>query len=102
MGRILLFNYTSDNEIFEDLLTSKILPIVNQFNYGQIDLYRSWWDDYQDSSAKTNASIFSDPGTIGAIIEEIEGVDNLAFSKIDASDEETIIETIKIFFGKGN
>jgi len=95
-------NYTSDNEIFEDLLTSKILPIVNQFNYGQIDLYRSWWDDYQDSSAKTNAGIFSDPGTIGAIIEEIEGVDNLAFSKIDASDEETIIETIKIFFGKGN
>ncbi|OGN32614.1 MAG: hypothetical protein A3I92_01015 [Candidatus Yanofskybacteria bacterium RIFCSPLOWO2_02_FULL_43_10b] len=96
-------NYTADNEIFKALLLDKVLPIVNQFNYGQIDLYRSWWEDYQDSSAKTNAGIFSDPGTIGALIEDLEGdIENIAFAEIDASDEKTITDTIKTFFGKGN
>ena len=94
-------NYGSDNAIFEELLVDRVLPIVNQFNYGQIDLIRPWWPDHEEAKVTT----FSAPGTVGEMIENIienGNHDNLAFAQISVDDESAVLEAIKIFFGKGN
>lgn len=94
-------NFSSDNAEFERLLVDDVLPIVNQYNYGQIDLERPWWSEHEEAQATT----FSAPGTIGEMIEDIvknDGPDNLAFAQIYSDDENAISEAVKIFFGKGH
>jgi uncharacterized sporulation protein YeaH/YhbH (DUF444 family) len=92
-------NWTQDNEKFVEILRDKLLPIVNQYNYGQIQLERPWWDAYGQSGAK----VFAPPGTIGRLIQDnFEDKENIAQTVIGSEDEEVIIDAIKKFFGKGN
>ncbi len=93
-------NYTDDNEKFGELLITRLLPILNQFNYGEISLWREWWSKYKSSGAQT----FSEPGTIGEIVQMFmnSDIENIAFAEIRSQDEEAVAEAIKAFFGKGN
>lgn len=94
-------NFESDNEPYRKALREKLLPICNQYNYGQIDAHRGWWGAYGGSGA----SMFSAPGTIGQILErEFRDVENIAIAEIIAepNDYSSVIEAIKIFFKKGN
>ncbi len=92
------FNWSQDNEIFLNLLGEKIFPIVNQFNYAQIAMYRPWWPAYDKSGAKT----FSSPGTLGQeILKRFSNVENLAFAEVEAGNFESAVDAIKRFFKKG-
>lgn len=93
------FNFTSDNEKFVEVLREKILPIVNQFNYGQIQAERGWFVAYKGSGSDT----FMPPGTIGKLIaDNFDGVENVAGTVIKNEDEEALMDAIRVFFGKGN
>ncbi len=94
-------NFTNDNELYKQVLKEKLLPICNQYNYGQINAYRSWWGAYHGSGS----SSFSAPGTIGKLLEsEFKEYENIALAEITAEpgDYSSVIEAIKIFFKKGN
>ncbi|MBI2041857.1 MAG: DUF444 family protein [Candidatus Nealsonbacteria bacterium] len=92
-------NYGEDDKIFVKVLQDQLLPIVNQYAYGQIQLQRSWWGSYQKSDAK----VFSPPGTLGKLIEdELSDHENIAQATIDSEEPEAIVDAIKSFFGKGN
>ena len=92
-------NWESDNLVFVEMLRDKILPVVNQFNYGQLQLQRPWWDAYQGSAA----NVFSYPGSIGKLIEEhFRSVENVVQAVIGSDKEEVVIDAIRKFFGKGN
>ena len=93
------FNFSSDDEKFVEVLREKILPMVNQFNYGQIQAMRGWFSAYEGSGSKT----FMPPGTIGKIIKDKFGdVENVAQTVIQSEDEESLITAIRVFFSKGN
>lgn len=92
-------NFDSDNEKLLELLSEEILPIVNQYNYGQTEISRPWWDAYSESKAST----FSRPGTIGQLLKDnFQDADNLAIAVVTGEDEESIIAAIKEFFKKKN
>lgn len=92
-------NWSSDNQTFVQILREKLLPIVNQYNYGQIEFLREWFGAY----SRSGAGVFSPPGTIGKLLEEqFKGVENLAQTSIANAQDETIYEAIRKFFGKGN
>lgn len=91
-------NFSSDNDIYIDIITKKILPIVNQYNYGEIGQERSWLDAYNASGS----SVFSDWGTIGELLKKIEA-DNIAIANIVPGEDnyDSVIEAIKEFFKEG-
>lgn len=92
------FNYLADNQTFLEILGTKTLPIVNQFNYGQIGLDRLWWG----AAARGAGQIFAAPGTLSDELESRFGTaENLSTAEIDSSDLESAIDAIKKFFGKG-
>lgn len=92
------FNWSTDNEVFLELLSEKIFPIVNQFNYAQIAMQRPWWPAYNQSGAQT----FSSPGTLGQeILKRFPGMENLAFAEVKNNDFESVVDAIKCFFKKG-
>lgn len=94
------FNFFGDNEVFIDFLGEKLLPIVNQFNYGQISLERPWWPAFEASDAK---DIFSAPGTLGHDLSKaFKTKKNVALASIKTGDFESAIDALKIFFGAGN
>jgi len=93
------FNWTTDNDKYIKLMREEILPIANQYNYGQTDIQRPWLDAYRDSKADT----FSLPGTIGNVLrEQLKDADNIATATISGKDQQSVIEAIKKFFEKGN
>lgn len=92
------FNWSQDDEVFLNLLGEKILPIVNQFNYGQIAMHRPWWPAYNKSGAQT----FSSPGTLGQkILGHFPNTENLANAEIQSGNFESAVDAIKRFFKKG-
>ena len=94
-------NFDNDNDLYRTVLKEKLLPVCNQYNYGQINAYRDWWGAYGGSGS----SAFSAPGTIGRILErEFREFENIAMAEITAepNDYSSVIEAIKIFFKKGN
>lgn len=94
-------NFTSDNELYAAVMKEKLLPICNQYNYGQINVNRDWWEAYAHSGAST----FAAPGTIGKLLEsDFTGYENIALAEIKAepNDYSSVIEAIKVFFKKGN
>ena len=92
------FNWSTDDEIFLNLLGEKIFPIVNQFNYAQIAMHRSWWPAYGKSGAQT----FSAPGSLGQkILTRFPSVENLAYAEVKTGDFSSAVDAIKRFFKKG-
>ena len=93
------FNFGNDNETFVNILGERILPIVNQFSYGQIGYTRDWLPSYKQSGANT----FSSPGTLGQIIlSRFASAENVAFAEISPDNFESAIDAIRKFFQKGN
>lgn len=94
------FNWGDDNDEFLELLGTKLLPVVNQFNYGQIHMGgRDWFEIAPEHATKS----FSAPGTLGEKIEETFGnMENLALAEIDTESFESATEAIKTFFQAGN
>ncbi len=91
------FNWANDDEKCLQLLQEKILPQVNQYSYGEVEVYRSWWGDYSRSDATT----FSRPGNFGtSLSRKFEEELKVAWSAV--KDKEQAIEALKKFFGQGN
>lgn len=91
------FNWSTDDEKCMKLLKEKILPHVNQYSYGEVEVYRSWWGDYKRSGATT----FSRPGNFGDnLAKEFENESKVAWSAV--KDKEQAIEALKEFFGQSN
>lgn len=91
------FNFGSDNWKYMEILRNQLLPVVNQYNYGQTDIERPWLPAYRESGATT----FSLPGTLGHILQRnFSHAENLATAAITGRDKKSVIEAIKRFFGK--
>jgi len=91
------FNFSNDNDAYLLILREKLLPILNQYSYGQTEITRSWWNTYRESGADT----FSQPGTIGKLLEDEFGdAENVVTAVITGSDQDSVIQAIKKFFGK--
>lgn len=65
------FNFSEDDLKCKELLVSKILPIVNQYTYGEVSSWR--WEEFKDQQLAMN---FSLPGTYGKMLTELK-VSNL-------------------------
>ena len=91
------FNFGTDNDQYIAIV-KKLLPVLNMYNYGEVSYMRSWWGAYK----KSGASIFSEPGTIGHILEkEFKNTENVALAEIESDPSEayeSAIEAIKKFF----
>lgn len=93
------FNFGSDNDKYLEVLREQLLPIVNQYNYGQTEIERPWLPAYRDSGA----TMFSLPGTLGHILQKnFPHAENLATAAISGKDRKSVIEAIRSFFAKGN
>lgn len=92
------FNWDDDNDKFLALLGERVLPIVNQFNYGQVEYNRGLWlHEYSQSGS----SVFSLPGTLGNIMaQEFKDAPNISFAKLISGNYESAVEAIKHFFAK--
>jgi uncharacterized protein len=89
-------NFSEDDDKFLELF-DRTISIVNQFNYGEIELERPWL------TRAGSDEFFDKPGTIGNLIKNNSVfLDNVSMVKISSSDEDGIIKAIKAFFGKGN
>lgn len=98
------FNWTDeDDSLFIQILGEKLLPIVNQFNYGEIGLGRPQVFAWLGSSGGAASQNWSLPGQLGDRIEkEFSKTENLAQAEIDANSFESATEAIRTFFQKGN
>lgn len=86
------FNWGEDNNECYRLLKEKILPIVNQYAYGEVSVGREWWT--------AGRGTFSPPGDFGKMIEQKLGDDErVAWAVI--KEMEQVPDAIKRFFGKG-
>jgi uncharacterized sporulation protein YeaH/YhbH (DUF444 family) len=91
------FNWSRDDERCMALLREKIMPFVNQYSYGEVEVYRSWWGDY----ARSDANTFSRPGNFGDnLSKEFKTESKVAWSAV--KDREQVIDALKKFFGQGN
>lgn len=94
-------NFIPDNEAYKQIMREKILPVANQYNYGEVQFIRPWWKAYQET---TEEDIFSEPGTLGHELQEIKKeFDNIALAKVKSGEEmySSVVKAIQIFFHKG-
>ncbi|MDP3735010.1 MAG: DUF444 family protein [bacterium] len=95
------FNASNDNAQYERILRDQLLPIANQYSYGEITAGRDFWGAYE----RSGASIFSAPGTIGKLLEEkFKDVETVALAEIKSGDDmySSVIDAIKTYFKKGH
>lgn len=90
-------NWGEDDNIVIELLKKDILPVVNQYAYGEVDIYRWWWGGRAKDSGK-----FSTPGNFGyRLANEFTATEPkvvwASLSKIDDA-----IDAFKKFYGHGN
>jgi len=89
------FNWGEDDKKVIEIL-KRILPDINQYSYGEIDVERYWW-----LGALEEPDEFSRPGNYGQSLEE-EFIDEekVVFTELKSTDD--AFEAFKEFFGKKN
>lgn len=94
------FNWGDDDAICKKMILEKIVPVVNLYAYGEVDVSRYY--------SPGSSGPFSFPGSFGKMItqmvgskelKEINKEDYVAIAPLKAMDQVT--EAIKKFFGKG-
>ena len=85
------FNWgLDDRKAIEEI--QRLLPSINQYAYGEIDLERWWWKG-------TTPSGFSAPGRFGhALANEFAHEEKVVYTTLKNTDE--AFDAFKIFFGK--
>ena len=91
------FNWGGDDDICLKLLSEKILPIVNQYSYGEVSVERPWWPAPDTTSGVVG---FSPSGSYGLmLLDNFSEEELVATASLHTMDE--VPEAIKVFFGKG-
>jgi len=87
------FNWGEDDKKVIEIL-KRILPDINQYSYGEIDVERYWWLGGQKKPGE-----FSRPGNYGQSLEE-EFIDEekVVFTELKSTDD--AFDAFKEFFGK--
>lgn len=88
------FNWREDNVKCMKLLKEKIVPVVNQYSYGQIEVTRDWWSQYRKSGSKK----FSSPGSFGIYLMDNFANKKAIFTQIRSKGDS--VRALKSFFGK--
>lgn len=85
------FNWEEDNPKVLDCVRT-LLPDINQYAYGEIDLRRGWWQ----GAAPTG---FSAPGRFGHFLEkEFRDEEKVVYTALKSPED--AVEAFKLFFGK--
>lgn len=97
------FNWFDDDEVCGELLLDRILPIVNQYSYGEVKVQRSWWSGIQSLGDQNDVS-FSPVGNYGKFLKELfrdsDEEERVALTMVLSMDQ--VPDAIKEFFKRGN
>lgn len=96
------FNWGGDDQKCLELLRDKILPIVNQYTYGEIQTQR-WWgfDEPEDEIEEKVAEKFSPSGSFGLMLAD-QFEDNELVVGVNLYDMEDVPDAIKRAFEHGH
>ncbi len=90
------FNFDEDDEVSYELLTAKILPIVNQYTYGEVSADRFWY-----AGLKKNVP-FVPAGSYGEMLKEVKKkVANVFIECVNLQSMADIPEAIRSVFKAG-
>lgn len=93
------FNWGKDDDLCIKILRENFLPAINQFCYGEIDTYRSWWG----SMPKESKELFSEPGRFGRkLAENFKGQAQRMVVWHALKNKGDAWKAFKKFYGKGN
>lgn len=93
------FNWEDDDELCVQLLREKILPIVNQYSYGEVSVERPWWPR-SGGVAAGGVGGFSPSGNYGRILQrDFKDDERVALGQVRSMDQ--VPDAIKAFFKKG-
>ncbi len=90
------FNWRGDDPIVIELLKKDILPVVNQYAYGEISINRLWWSEVAKSTGE-----FSRPGNYGKkLSEEFRKEEKVIWASLTKTDD--ALKAFKKYYGKRN
>lgn len=96
------FNWGTDDTICQTMIRDRILPIVNQFTYGEVAASRYWWDYYQSSESRADRhKRFSPQGNFGKMIVSAFG-DNELVAATNLTSMDRVPDAIREVFKRGN
>jgi len=88
------FNWGEDDDVVIKLLKEDIIPIVNQYAYGEITLSRWWWGEKAKQTGE-----FSQPGNYGhKLAQEFKNEQKVVWAEL--SKTEDAFDAFKKYYGK--
>ncbi len=89
------FNWQEDDERAMKILKDDIIPIVNQYAYGEITIDRWWWGQKAKDTGE-----FSEPGRFGSnLVKEFRNEEKVVWAGLTKIED--AFDAFKKFFGKG-
>ncbi|MDP2945929.1 MAG: DUF444 family protein, partial [bacterium] len=90
------FNWGEDDNTVVKLLKDDIIPIVNQYAYGEISIDRWWWGE-----VAKNTGEFSQPGNYGRkLSDEFKKEEKVIWASLTKTDD--AFKAFKKYYGKRN